>query len=283
MPRAVTISAPRIGFFSMPDGYRCAVRVWETDHPVGRLVFVHGLISHGGWYLSTCRYLAQAGFEVHFLERRGSGLNPVRRGDVDDWVTWLADVERYLESLAKDLPVILLGMSWGGKFVAAVARRRPELLRAAGMFCPGLFARQMPGWTKRIGLRLGRTVGLGNLSVTVPLQDPALFTQAPRWQEYIAHDPFTLRKITIRFAAEDLKLTRFATAAPGEIKVPMLLMLAGHDRIVENSRVLDFFHRLGSSQKRLIEYPAASHTLEFEPDPTVYMEDLRRWCADVTR
>ena len=35
--------------------------------------------------------------------------------------------------------------------------------------------------------------------------------------------------------------------------------------------------------KTTVEYPAAGHTLEFEPDPARYLNDLRNWVARVTR
>ena len=57
----------------------------------------------------------------------------------------------------------------------------------------------------------------------------------------------------------------------------MLLILAGQDRIVDNPRTRDYFARFPSRHKMLIEYGNAAHTLEFEPDPTRYFNDLASW------
>ena len=111
--------ALRIAYFTLPDGYRAAARIWDVAQPAARVVFVHGITSHGGWYLNSCRHLACAGFEVHFLDRRGSGLNAAARGDVDNCDTWLTDLASYLEGLPADVPRLLMGISWGGKLVAA--------------------------------------------------------------------------------------------------------------------------------------------------------------------
>jgi len=273
--------APRLAFFTSADGYTCAARVWDVRQPAARLVFLHGIISHGGWYLASCRYLARAGFEVHFLDRRGSGLNPAARGDVDTFQTWLDDVEGYLEQLSAGVARILLGISWGGKLAAAVARRRPQLADGLGLICPGLFAKKGAGRVGRAALALARFFGLEDRRVTIPLTDPALFADLAEWQAYIETDPLTLRKVTIRFALADLELTRYATESPQEISSPVLLMLAGRDRIINNRLVRDFVERTASSDKGVIEYPQAAHTLEFEPDPSPFFEDLRRWVSKI--
>lgn len=198
------------------------------------------------------------------------------RGDVTDYSVWLDDVEAYLRAQSNSLPTILVGLSWGGKFAAAFARHRPELLCGFGMLCPGLFAKQFPSPIKYAALSVARQVGLAAKRVTIPLQDATLFTDSPVWQNYIRHDPFTLRKITVRFALADRSLTRFATEAPQEIGLPALCVLAGRDRIVDNHRVKSFVDRLGGVAK-LIEYEKGAHTLEFEPDPTAYFQDVCQW------
>ena len=44
--------------------------------PKATIVFIHGIQSHGGWYETSCKKFAQAGYRVLFLDRRGSGLVP---------------------------------------------------------------------------------------------------------------------------------------------------------------------------------------------------------------
>jgi alpha-beta hydrolase superfamily lysophospholipase len=54
-------------------------------------------------------------------------------------------------------------------------------------------------------------------------------------------------------------------------------MLAGHDRIVDNARTLEYFNKLASPDRQVINYPDGHHTLEFESDPTAYARDLADW------
>jgi alpha-beta hydrolase superfamily lysophospholipase len=218
---------------------------------------------------------------VHFLERRGSGLNPQARGDVPDWRVWLTDLDEFMHSLPDDRPRILLGISWGGMLASAAARNPSFRLDGLGLICPGLFSRKAANLLQRTALRGAAAIGLRGLRVTIPLQDPGLFTNSDSGQAYIARDPLTLRKMTIRMALANLRLTACAVEAPETIRVPTLLMLAGQDPITINSQVREFVAQISHPQRRVIEYANASHTLELEDDPSPYFNDLAGWCREV--
>jgi acylglycerol lipase len=271
---------PRIDFYTAEGGRRLALRTWEANPtPKARLVFLHGITSHSGWYARSCEALARAGFDVHFLDRRGSGLNVEQPGDVDAWATWIDDVAAYLEPLRGRLPTLLCGISWGGKLAAAVARRHPGLIQALALICPGLYSPHEPGLLKRMALAVPAPDRRQNRRVKIPLERPSLFTDSDAWQQFIAHDPLTLRRVSWRFAREDRYLTRYARGAAPYLHMPLLLVLAGRDRIVDNARTRAFFNRTGSRVRTLIEYPNAAHTLEFETEPEPYFADLASWAA----
>ena len=275
--------APRITNYSAAGGYRSYVRVWDVARPAARVVCLHGIISHGGWYLQSCQRLADAGCEVHYLERRGSGLNAEQRGDVDRYQTWIEDVTTYLQQLPSDVPRILLGVSWGGKLAVAVTKHSSQLVDAFGMLCPGMYAPRGPNRFQKPALKVLARTKLRGRRVTIPLQDPTLFTDAREWQTYIAHDPLVLRQITLRFAYADTQLDAYVADAAQHIRTPALLMLAGKDRITDNHRLRRFFKELSSPSKELIEYPEAAHTFEFEPDPEPFFRDLTDWVRSQTR
>lgn len=274
--------APFLRQFTADDRYRFAVRVWGSPIKAGRIIVLHGIVSHGGWYFRSCRHLASRGFEVHALDRRGSGLNLAARGDVPDYRQWLSDVQSYMESLPPGLPTVLIGISWGGKLAAALGAENLPDVAGIAMICPGLFACQQANRLQRGLLHAAGIARLSSQRIGIPLRDPALFTNSPQWQAYIRDDPFTLRRVTIRFALADLRLNQDARAAAEQMKAPVLLVLAGRERIVDNSRTREFFQRIAAADKVCLEYPEAGHTLEFEPDPTQYLNDLSTWVARIT-
>ena len=286
-PAAIQTQPAAIYTQPAADGYPIAARSWRHASaglsPRGQVIFLHGIISHSGWYTQSCDKLAQHGFDVTFLDRRGSGMNTAGRGDVDTHHTWLRDVEDFLAGLPTTTPRILIGISWGGKLAAEITKRRPDLVDGLGLICPGIYAFQFPpAWKYRL-LAAATRLGLGGLRVPIPLRDPALFTDVPRWQHYIATDASTLRRVSLRFALADRALTESARQNVDRIRLPTWMVLAGRDRIVDNTAMRRFFDSVGSPDKELTEYPEAAHTFEFEPDPTAYWGDLIRWVESVRR
>ncbi|SMP46534.1 Lysophospholipase, alpha-beta hydrolase superfamily [Neorhodopirellula lusitana] len=260
---------------------RLAARVWQVDRPTADVICLHGIISHSGWYEASGSHLASAGVNVHLLDRRGSGLSQGPRGDVDCWTTWVSDVVHYLRGLPNERPKVLMGISWGGILATTIARQYPTLINGLALVCPGLFSRKAANQVQRTALRLANAIGIKKHRVSIPLRDPALFTNSSVWQNYIANDPLTLRKITIDFAMNNLTLLDEATQIHHEIAMPVLLMLASNDPITDNEPTRQFVERMGSTDETIIEYFGASHTLEFEDDSSKYFADLAEWCQRV--
>jgi alpha-beta hydrolase superfamily lysophospholipase len=261
------------------DGYLCRYRHYAAETPRAHVVCVHGIQSHGGWYTYSCRRLADAGFDVSFLDRRGSGLNEQARGDAPGFRRLLDDIAKFLRPLrapAPSLPVFLLAISWGGKLAAALQGRHPGLVEGLALLCPGFCPRVGPTAGERLAILWARLTAPGRL-FPVPLSDPALFTATPPWQDFIRHDPLALRRATARFLVESARLDGYLRWAASRVRVPALVLLAEHDRIIDNARTRVFVNRFACPDRQVIEYPAAHHTLEFEPDPDRFVNDLVGW------
>jgi len=135
----------------------------------------------------------------------------------------------------------------------------------------------LPGPLKRLALSIPAPGRFRSRRVNIPLRRAELFTNSPCWRDFIARDPLSLRTVTWRFAQEDRRLTRFARESAAFLYLPLLVMLAGQDRIVDNGRTREFFARAAGHHKALIEYSGAAHTLEFEADPSMYFNDMTDW------
>lgn len=262
--------APDLDTFECSDGYRCYYRHYRPRGPYrGRVLCLHGVQSHGGWYGQTSADLAAAGFEVFFLDRRGSGLNTARRGDAPSFRRLLDDIAEFVHALpalsaspADDRPPALVAVSWGGKLGVALQYRAPGAVSRLALLCPGLAAKVSPPLSDRV--RIARTRWRDpTRRFPLPLSDPELFTSSPTWQVTIARDRYALRDATGRFLVESVSLDLYLKRAWRHVKVPTLLALASEDRVIDNALVRAYAERFPGGCE-VEEYRGAHHTLEFE-------------------
>lgn len=265
--------------FTASDGYRFYVRHYPAPGtPRARLVFVHGIRSHGGWYTRSCAKFAEAGFDVNFLDRRGSGLNTSHRGDTPSFRRLLDDVAEYVQHLRAGrawLPVFVCGISWGGKLAVGLPYRKPNLVDGLVLLCPGLVPKIAPPLPRRARIAVARVFRPWKL-FPIPLNEPELFTSQPEWRAYIDSEPHGLRAATARFLFSSFSLDIYLKRAAKRVTVPTLLALAEHDRIIDNAHTAAFVGRFPGPTET-VTYPGAHHTLEFEPEGHPWVSDVVRW------
>lgn len=275
---------PTIRSLITSDGVKLRVRHYtaaDTKAEMrGVVVCLHGIQSHSGWYEYSSKRIADAGIDVYFADRRGSGLNGRSRGHADHGQRLLNDVHQLLDVVVRNhphQPITLLGISWGGKIAAAFAATCPAKIHRLALLNPGLEPQIRPNWWQCLQLGFARSHDIRHKNVLLPLTDPKLFTDDPKHQAFIEDDPLALHSVTSGFlnAGRDLdKIVRDNAAA---IRHPVLLMLAGKDRIINNVKTKQRANTFSSKRVTTIEYPDAEHTLEFHSRRDVVISDLITW------
>jgi alpha-beta hydrolase superfamily lysophospholipase len=269
------LAEPTLHEFTASDGYAWRYRRYDPAGPArASVVGLHGIQSHGGWYEQSCAQLRDAGFAVAFLDRRGCGQNQRDRGDAPGFRRLLDDVAEFLTGQPR--PRFLLGISWGGKLAAAFPRRHPGLTDGLVLIAPGLCPRVRSKFRERLHVLACRCVA-PRRRFPIPLNDPELFTANAERQRFIRDDPLALREATARLLFESARLDVYLRFAARHVTVPVLLLLAEHDRIIHNAATRRFVERFPARDRTVIEYPGAHHTLEFEPGGPPFPTDLNAW------
>ncbi|QDT37916.1 alpha/beta fold hydrolase [Stratiformator vulcanicus] len=270
----------QVEVFEASDGYQFHYRRFEPVESRGTVIFLHGIQSHGGWYTQTATALSMAGWRVLLLDRRGSGLNDVDRGHASSADRLLADLFEFAGSTAShecgSRPA-LLSVSWGGKIALSAAAARPDLFQAVGLLYPGIRTRLPISTAKQVLLAGADRLGAGRKLIELPLHDSSLFTAEPAARRFLETDPLALHHVSVSFLRAGLELDRLANSAAAALQIPCLLMLAGEDRIVDNAATEELFDAASRHEPKLITYPGARHTLEFEPTRGKVVADLLDW------
>ena len=267
------------GSLLLADGHAAAVLQHSPPPPATRtpVLYVHGIQSHPGWFVGSAQALARAGHEVFQVTRRGSGLTAARRGDASSAGQLLGDVDAAVEHVRGETgsaDVALLGVSWGGKLLTAHALQAAAPVTSLTLVAPGIVPRvDVPGRTK-LAIAAARCLWPRKY-FDIPLSDVSLFTDNPSMRDYLAADPLRLHRATARLLVASAMLDRMiARAAPGSLELPVTLILAKRDRIIDNAATAAVLRRLTADRVKVVQIDAA-HTIEFEPDPAAFHGLLR--------
>jgi alpha-beta hydrolase superfamily lysophospholipase len=78
---------------------------------------------------------------------------------------------------------------------------------------------------------------------------------------------------------ESARLDVYLRFAAGHVTAPVLVLLAEHDRIIDNTATRRAIARFRTTDKAVVEYANAHHTLEFEPGGPPFLGDLTGWLS----
>jgi alpha-beta hydrolase superfamily lysophospholipase len=264
---------------TMPDGYESYARFFSQPGSSKAVLYLHGIQSHGGWFLRSCDYLNRDGWNVLAPDRRGSGLNQQQRGHCDNPEQLISDVDSCVNWLIENTGVKkidIVAVSWSGKLAMAYAGRFPEKLQRLVLVTPGLCARV------DITLREKISVGIDGLAQPhkqheIPLNEPTLFTANEPMLQFLRNDPLKLTHATASFFITSVRLDNTVRQVVNKIQTPVYLFLAGQDKIIDNQATVNLLKPILKStpgRQNPVIYPQAHHTLDFEPDPQNFFADL---------
>ena len=252
--------------FTGAGGRRLCYRVVAPPaDPRSHILYLHGIESHGGWFLPAARRLAARGCTTWLVDRRGSGLNRDEApGDAESADVLLEDVARFRDHVG-DPPLTLVGLSWGGKLATAAAIDRPRNVESLVLVTPGLRVKVRPPARDLVRIAVDRLFGQGRARVRVPIDDE-MFSADAGVLDFIRGDVARLRDVTSRLLLAGSALDRRVARGIASLPVPVLLCLAEDDPIVDEPALLRLLSRLPAGSLRVRRFPGR-HSIQLEsPD-----------------
>jgi alpha-beta hydrolase superfamily lysophospholipase len=250
---------------------------WISEPGAGKggIVIMHGLGEHSGRYSHVVRFFNECGLSVRCYDHRGHGKSEGPRGDVPNGDVLLQDAQIVIEDFANQLaePPLLLGHSMGGLYAARFALANLAPLRGVILSSPAL-AIYMSGGQKlllKILNLLAPRLGIPNgLDVKGLSHDPAVV-------KAYKNDSLVHSRITARLLIRMLAAMEFCQAHASEMSIPLLMVVAGSDRLVDPAGSRAFFPRLPAGLATMHLYDALYHELFNEIDARPVFDDVRRW------
>ena len=244
------------------------------------MILLHGFGDHSGRYAGVAAWLAQRGLAVYALDQRGHGRSPGKRGHVSRFAQFLSDVAALRRLVASETaaPQLLLGHSFGGTVTLRYLETEPAGLAGAIVSSPFLaVAMAVPVWKRALARVLVEV--LPSVPVATGL-DLAHLSTDPAVGQAARSDPLYHRVMSPR-AYREILAAQAATLAEGRhIRVPLLLLLAGDDRIVSRPASEAFARSLGGDVT-VKTYDGFYHEIFNEPQRARVFRDVEPWLERV--
>jgi L-alanine-DL-glutamate epimerase-like enolase superfamily enzyme/pimeloyl-ACP methyl ester carboxylesterase len=284
MPQTPDDGAPDICFLEMPDQYKINYRRWGYPEGEDVVLILHGGMSHSGWQAPLAIQLRamMPDLTVVAADRRGCGLND-NRGDLGSVHTVIEDVTRHIEYLKKSFKrVHLAGWCQGAQYAAVAASKMPDSLSSLILMTPGFFWNErfrsvlsitennILAMIKELKLRPDRD----HACIPVPMEATD-FTLVDEWLDFIEKDDLKITLLNIKSSRIMDEIQEMSWFAMLQNRLPVLAIMAEHDRIVDNNKVRRFIgHMFSGENKNRIVSLASGHAIQFERPEEVAAEIL---------
>ncbi len=267
--------------FNADDGLSLFYRHRRADKEVARLVIAHGLGEHSGRYSHVIDRIANMGISVWALDHRGHGQSAGKRGHIDSMDQYRNDFKKMVDIAKSDMPAgikfLLLGHSMGGlivlNFVETHTNIADGVIASSPALNPGMKVPVVKGTVAKILSRIRPSLTFDNEL------DSSFLSHDPHIVEAYNNDPLVHRNITARWFTEFLSAMENTRLSAARIKIPVLMQVAGDDRLVHAATSKHFFESLTTKDKTLCFYDHLYHEIynERNGDREKVLKDLENW------
>ncbi|HEX4945320.1 MAG TPA: alpha/beta hydrolase [Blastocatellia bacterium] len=299
--------------FTTSDGAALAAYKWEPNSPPRAVVHIaHGLAEHAVRYARTAQSLNSYGYVVYAHDMRGHGQTVNAQDELgflaeaNGWQRVMLDLAEMLQAEAEthaDLPMVLLGHSFGSYLTQQLICEYPHLLAAAILSAPNgkpsLLAQAGRAIARAERLRLGKR-GRSQLinSMTFGKFNEA-FAPVETPFDWLSRDAAEVRlyfndarcgfisttQLWVDFLDGIVALSQPSLKRQIPATFPLYIIAGGHDPVCENGKgaevLVQEYKAAGLTDVTYKLYPEARHELLNEINRHEVVSDLVQWLTRV--
>jgi lysophospholipase len=262
--------------FRVRSGLSLLVREMLPDapDPSRMLLLIHGVCEHGGRYAHVAERWAARGWTTVIPDQRGHGESDGVRTDASSIEEYLDDLWQVRNEFCSAAPPVLLAHSFGGLLAARLVQKG---LRARGLVLSAPLlgvALPVPRWKRSVGRGLRLIAPRVRFRTGIKIE---YLTRDPEFQARRRADPLIQKSVTARwFFAMERGLEEVHRDA-GKVTCPVLALQGLADRTVNPAALREWWSRLGTTHKELIELPEHVHEILNEPDWKMSADRIADW------
>jgi acylglycerol lipase len=261
-----------------PDGLKLHTVEWRPEtEPKAAVMIVHGVAEHSGRYAHVAAFLNGRGYAVYSLDYRGHGQSEGERSYFQDCEEPIGDLGQYLDQVRAAQPgkaLFMMGHSLGALLGLGFVLDNQETLD--GLIFSGVplsMADTAPALVafSRFLNRIAPKTPMLKLKSDNICRDDAI-------RSAYDTDPLNYRgPMRVRPLLSMVYLSREILNGLKRIRLPVLIMHGGADRIVAPGGSETVYRQIGSPDKTLKIYPGLFHEILNEPEQNTVLTDIADW------
>lgn len=252
--------------------------VWPVKDAKAAVIMVHGMGAHSGRWQGLSERLNAEKISCYGIELQGFGETAgEHKGHVDSLDVYhkaLITMKKFVLSENPGRPVFILGESMGGMLATY------QVIGYDSDFA-GLVS-IAPAYKDVLKISLMQRLKIFIASLT----DKSQGINMPFVNEELTSDPVMLEKLKgdnreHKVASAGLLVQNLLEQAKiiqgmGKIKIPVLMLLAGRDYLIDTPFAIELFKKL-QCDKKYIAYPDSLHALTIEKNREEVFGDIVKW------
>jgi alpha-beta hydrolase superfamily lysophospholipase len=242
------------------------------------LLIVHGLGEHSGRYANVVERFVPLGCAVYGFDHIGHGKSDGEREVIqrfDDFTDTLKIFYKMVTEWQPSAPVFALGHSLGAEIVAYYLLDHQEDFKGAILSAPVVI---VGDGISPITIMMSKVLSRIVPKMGVLALDASVLSQDPKVVEAYVNDPLVFHdKTPARMGAEMLSAITRITAEAGRINLPMIILQAAEDALVDPSGARMLYEEASSPDKTLRIYDGMYHEVFNEPDRERVFKDVENW------
>ena len=250
--------------FMAQDNLQLFYQKWSSENEKALVCLIHGLGEHGGCYRQMAGYLTEKGYSLAVLDLRGHGGSKGKRGHAASYEALMDDINLFISRASGDapnIPCFLYGHSMGGNLALNYSLRHRTNLSGVIASGPWLKLVIEPPKYKYIMSRLMNAI-YPSLTMNNGLKSSMLYHSDNKTEDYFK-DPLFHNYISARLFSIIAQSGLWALQHAGEIRLPLLIMHGGEDKVTSAKASMEFADNAPGSTLKI--WDGFYHVLQNEP------------------
>lgn len=248
--------------FEGAKGLRIFYRYWAPadQPPKAVILLIHGYAEHAGRYIALAEFLTTRGYGIYAPDLRCHGRSEGEKALIDHMDYMLDDLRKLLDVAQGEHPgrkTFVIGHSMGGLLATCFAILHQDRLAGVVLSGPGLM---LGGGISPLLRTVSRLLAVLAPRLALQELDSAWLSHDPQIARDYDTDPLNYRgKVMARTGAEMMRKAEWAMQRVHEIRIPLLCLHGGEDKLVDPASSRYIYEHASSADKTLRIFDGLYH------------------------